>query len=60
MAYSKNPPPRNSTFKIRLPGFLYKNGLKKINQTTQPGGGGGGNAIYVPYGDVPLMRVGNS
>ena len=20
-------------------------------------GGGGGNAIYVPYGDVPLIRV---
>ena len=22
-----------------------------------PGGGGGGNAIYVPYGDVPPIRV---
>ena len=23
----------------------------------KPGGGGGGNAIYVPYGNVPLIRV---
>ena len=23
----------------------------------RPGGGGGGNAIYVPYGDVPPIRV---